>query len=61
MNQSRDEKSGPKYPFPYLNPYKATKQEVFLNIASYQPLDAVNVIGGAQGVKFIFKKSGNSS
>jgi len=61
MNQSRDEKSGPKYPFPYLNPYKATKQEVFLDIASYQPLDAVNVIGGAQGVKFIFKKSGNLS
>jgi hypothetical protein len=57
MNQPRDVTSGPKYPFPYLNPYKTTKQEVFLDIASHLPLDGIKVIGGAQGIKFVFKKS----
>jgi len=57
MNQRRDEESGSKYPFPYLNPYKTTKQEVFLDVASHLPLYGIKVVGGAQGIKFVFKKS----
>jgi len=56
MKQPKDEEY-PRYQFPYLNPYKTTKHEVFLDIASHLPLDGIKVIGGAQGINFVFKKS----
>lgn len=37
---------------PYINPYRATKHEVFLELASYVPLTDVQVSGGAKGVYF---------
>jgi len=53
-----EERGWPALPIPYLNPYSSTKHEVFLNLSSYLPLREVEVVGGAKGVKFIFKKSG---
>jgi hypothetical protein len=44
------------YPIPYINPYSSTRHEVFLELASFLPLNNVTVTGGAKGVKFVFKK-----
>jgi hypothetical protein len=47
------------YPFPYINPHKTTQHEIYLDVSSYLPLDGLRISGGAQGVKFIFKKINN--
>jgi hypothetical protein len=58
-----EEEKGPEergweaFPIPYLNPYSSTRHEVFLDVSSYLPLHEVEVVGGAKGVRFIFKKS----
>lgn len=44
------------YPIPYINPYSSTQHVVFLEVASFLPLNHVTVTGGAKGVKFVFKK-----
>lgn len=39
---------------PYLNPYVSTKHEVFLELASYLPLDLIKIQGGGKGIGFKF-------
>jgi hypothetical protein len=49
------------YTIPFLNPFKETMQEVFLEISSYLPLSEIVIQGGAKGVKFKFVKDRNES
>ena len=50
-----------EFPVPYLNPYSATRHEIYLDLSSYLPLDEVQISGGAIGVNFVFKKAGGTN
>lgn len=47
------------FPFPYLNPFKTTQHEIYLDVCSYLPLDGLRISGGALGINFIFTKINN--
>lgn len=56
MEKVSEESGYGAYPIPYLNPYSSTRHEVFLDLSSYLPLTDVRIMGGGNGINFIFKK-----
>jgi hypothetical protein len=56
-----EERGWAAYPIPYLNPYSSTQHEVYLDLSSYLPLSEIEIIGGAQGVKFEFRKASDTA
>ena len=41
---------------PYLNPYRSSREKVFLIISSYLPLDMIRISGGSEGLSFQIRK-----
>jgi hypothetical protein len=44
------------FPIAYLNPYKSTGHEIFIDMSSYLPFDKMEIEGSAKGINFVFKK-----